>query len=104
MDRLTGVGDSGLVRVVVAYDIGDDLRRERVSQALLDLLGRVEYSVFDAWVPHGRMGDVWRTVAPELRRRSDRAFVVRLCDACAEQAGAVGRGPVADPPGTSWVV
>lgn len=104
MDRLTGVGDRGLARVVVAYDIGDDLRRERASQALLDLLGRVEYSLFDAWVPDERVGDLWRSVAPELRPRSDRAFVVRLCDACAKQAGAVGRGPVADPPGTSWVV
>ncbi len=104
MDRLIGTPDSGVVRVVVAYDIVDDRRRDRVAQGLLDLVGRVEYSVFDAWIPVGRVADLWTTMRPDLRPRDDDAFVIQLCDACAHEAGSVGRGPVADPPGTSWMV
>lgn len=104
MDRLSGTSGGGLVRVVVAYDIADDGRRDRVAQGLLDLVGRVEYSVFDAWIPAVRVDDVWAQMRPSLRPQADRAFMVQLCDACAHEAGAVGRGPVADPPGTSWMV
>ena len=103
MDRLTGAATPH-TRVLIAYDIADDRRRRRVSEALLDLTERVEYSVFDGWVPPHRVGEVWTSVRSETKSSEDAAFAVVLCRACAQLAGTLGRGAHPDGPGTSWVV
>jgi CRISPR-associated endonuclease Cas2 len=90
--------------VVVAYDVADDGRRRRVAESLLDLTERVEYSVFDGWVPPDRVDEVWESARAHMRSTEDAAFVLVLCRACADEAGTLGRGTHPDPPSTSWIV
>lgn len=103
MDRLAGAARHH-VRIVIAYDIVDDLRRSRVAEVLIDLTQRVEFSVFDGWLPTARVDDAWRGAADRMKTTVDAAFAVVFCRACAAAAGTLGTGEPPDDPGTSWIV
>lgn len=104
MDHLTGTMARPHARLVVAYDIVDDDRRGRAADVALDFLERVQFSVFDGWVPVRLVPRVWSSIRAEVRPGDDAALALVLCRACSTQAGMLGRAHQPYPPGTSWIV
>ena len=74
----------------VCYDIADDRRRQRLSDALLDFGSRVQESVFqcrlDAALAESMMARVRRIV----EENTDKVHVIALCDACGGRVVTLG--------------
>lgn len=104
MDHLAGVVNRPYARVIIAYDIADDDRRVRVADTLLDFLDRVQFSVFDGWLPIERSREPWSAASRALLSGKDEAFALVLCRACALDAGHLGQALQPLPPGTSWML
>ena len=76
---------------VIAYDIADDRRRNRIARLLEGYGERVQYSVFEAWLND--------TELQKLRQRLEKAVkeegtvrIYTLCAACREKAEILGDG------------
>jgi CRISPR-associated protein Cas2 len=68
--------------VVVAYDIPDDRRRERLHNVLLDYGTPVQYSVFECLLEEKDLARMKRAVARVIRPRLDHVRYYYLCAAC----------------------
>jgi CRISPR-associated protein Cas2 len=68
--------------VVVAYDIPDDRRRERLHKVLLNYGTPVQYSVFECLVGEKELARMKRAVARVIRPRLDHVRYYYLCAAC----------------------
>jgi len=75
--------------MLVAYDIPDDRRRQRLARELSCLGRRVQYSVF--LVHNKRIAEVVRRVVPLLSPAEDNVRVHPLCAACEAKAVLLGR-------------
>ena len=82
---------------VVAYDIVQDRRREKVMNALKDFGLRVQYSVFECELTSGRLDVLRQRLHKLIDLRRDRVHIYPLCEACffgAESLGQDARGPL----------
>ena len=76
------------MRLLVIYDIGDDLLRVRVAELLKDFgLERVQYSAFAGDLTRNRREMLEIRVVSALdgdsrRRPTDRVYVLPMCDTC----------------------
>jgi CRISPR-associated protein Cas2 len=78
------------MRYVIAYDVGDDRRRERVA-ALLEGWGRrVQRSVFECELTGEELKTVWGRVLDVLQKGEDRCRVYRVCAECLALGRQVG--------------
>lgn len=79
--------------VVVAYDIADDRRRERVARILEGYGERVQYSVFECRLD--RMGYLRLRHALEevIKPAEDAVCFYFMCEADVRRIERVGRGP-----------
>lgn len=75
--------------MLVAYDIPEDRRRQRLAKDLSCLGRRVQYSVF--LVHDKRVAEVVRRVVPLLSLADDNVRVHPLCAACEAKAVLLGR-------------
>lgn len=75
---------------VVAYDIADDDRRQRVARYLEGWGRRVEKSVFECEVSREQMREIVEHVRGMLVLPDDRCHIYRLCAECARQHVAIG--------------
>lgn len=75
--------------MLVAYDIPEDRRRQRLAKELSCLGRRVQYSVF--LVHDKRVAEVVRRVVPLLSLADDNVRVHPLCAACEAKAVLLGR-------------
>jgi CRISPR-associated protein Cas2 len=71
--------------VVVAYDIPDDRRRERLHDALLDYGTPVQYSVFECLVAEKELARLKKHVRRIIKPRLDHVRYYYLCGACVKQ-------------------
>lgn len=78
--------DRGESLTVVAYDVTDDRRRQRVADVLMDYGVRLQYSVFECRMDARRLADLKRRLAPLLLIPDDRVAYYSLCRACAGRA------------------
>ena len=84
---------------IVAYDIADDPRRNRVAKVLLGYGDRVEESVFEAWLSPGELDEMERDVAECLEVDVDVVRVYILCRDCVGRTRTLGpAAPPSDPP------
>lgn len=88
---------------VVAYDIADDRRRAKIARYLEAMGGRVQGSVFEAYLTVGELEKLLRKVTKVMCEGEDSVRVYLLCGACREKVRAVGRGQVTPPPGVMIV-
>jgi CRISPR-associated protein Cas2 len=75
---------------VVAYDITDDRRRNRVAKALLNFGQRMQYSVFECDIQkqhYVRMKDQLEKI---INAEEDSVFFYNLCQHCAKQMERIG--------------
>jgi len=68
--------------VVVAYDIPDDRRREKLHNALLDYGTPVQYSVFECLLEEKGLARMKRAVTRVIKPRLDHVRYYYLCAAC----------------------
>ncbi len=83
--------------VVVAYDVRDDRRRTRLSQALCGYGERLQYSVFECRVSRVQFVRMKERVREIVDPQEDRVFFYVLCGSCQERVERLGGcGPLPD--------
>jgi len=75
---------------VIAYDVTDDRRRERVSTLLADHGRRVNYSVFECELEAEEFTQLQGQLARLIDQREDRVVLYRLCAGCRDRKAALG--------------
>ncbi len=85
-----------IVRVVVGYDISSNASRKQVADILLEVLTRVQYSVFEGEGPAEVIDDCVARALPFLDPASDSLRVYRLCAACTANADVYGQAVMPD--------
>jgi CRISPR-associated protein Cas2 len=68
--------------VVVAYDIPDDRRRERLHKVLLSYGTPVQYSVFECLLEDKELARMKQAVRRTIKPRLDHVRYYYLCGAC----------------------
>ncbi len=68
--------------VVVAYDIPDDRRREKLHNALLNYGTPVQYSVFECLVDDKELARLKKQIQRTIKPRLDHVRYYYLCGAC----------------------
>lgn len=79
--------------VVVAYDISDDKRRERVSKILEGYGERVQYSVFECRLDRMQYLRLRHALAEAIKPEEDVISFYFLCEADVRRIERIGRGP-----------
>ena len=67
---------------VIAYDIANDRRREKVSTFLEDYGRRVNYSVFECELERDEFEQLQTQLAGMINARKDQILFYRLCEGC----------------------
>lgn len=76
--------------LVVTYDVTSNRRRAKLAQALEDLLGRVQKSVFEGELADWRMSELRRIVMKHIDPGRDNVRIYRLCVRCREGVEMMG--------------
>jgi len=71
--------------VVVAYDIPDDRRRQKLHDALLNYGTPVQYSVFECLASEKELARMRKQVARITKPRLDNVRYYYLCAACVKR-------------------
>jgi len=79
------------MRVVVAYDISSDKKRQKVADLLEMVLPRVQYSVFEGEVPEEVLAKTVKKALRHLDGETDSLRVYHLCASCAEKVDLYGQ-------------
>jgi len=79
------------VRVVVAYDISVDKKRQKVADLLEMVLPRVQYSVFEGEVPKEVLDKTVKKALRHLDSDTDSLRVYHLCSSCAGKVDLYGQ-------------
>lgn len=70
------------MRTVVAYDVSDDKRRDRLAKELARIGVRVQESVFECVIDSEEIADVVQHLTRWLDPQHDRLNVYRQCERC----------------------
>jgi CRISPR-associated protein Cas2 len=76
---------------VVAYDIVQDRRREKVMNTIKNFGLRVQYSVFECELTTQRADQLLERLRALINPRRDRVNMYPLCDACFFRSESLGR-------------
>jgi CRISPR-associated protein Cas2 len=79
------------MRVIVAYDIGDDARRLRVARMLLGIGIRSQRSVFDCDLSHEELTELVEKLEGHIDLSHDVVQVFAQCSSCASSRIDVGQ-------------
>lgn len=71
--------------VVVAYDVPDDRRRQRLHDALLNFGTPVQYSVFECLLGEKELARMKKQIRRVIRPRLDHVRTYHLCAACVKR-------------------
>ncbi len=80
------------MHIIVAYDIPDDRRRNRLAKALAGFGIRVQKSVFEAEMPDQRLDALYRAIHAEIDPEEDSIRIWRLCKRCQATLEVIGLG------------
>jgi len=71
--------------IVVAYDIVDDQRRNKVSDILLAYGQRVNKSVFECFLKEKEIDELKSRIGEEINKKEDVVLYYYLCKNCLER-------------------
>ncbi|MGQ9525527.1 MAG: CRISPR-associated endonuclease Cas2 [Armatimonadota bacterium] len=71
------------MHIVVAYDVPDDKRRNRIANVLLDYGMRIQESVYECDLPSDKFAKLKQRLAKLLKPAEDSLCIYHLCAACA---------------------
>lgn len=78
--------------IAIAYDVRDDRRRTKLSDALQNYGKRVQLSVFECLLDEPQVERMRRTVERIIATEEDTVRIYRLCGACEPKVEVVGVG------------
>lgn len=84
------------MRVVVAYDISDDKKRQKVADLLENVLTRVQLSVFEGELPLEVLASWVKRALAHIDEETDSLRVYHLCASCAPKTDVYGCGRLLD--------
>lgn len=79
--------------VIVAYDIADDRRRNRVVKILESYGQRVNYSVFECHLKKRALAAMKKKIAALVHARDDSVLFYELCVPCVAKRDTAGWAP-----------
>jgi CRISPR-associated endonuclease Cas2 len=91
-DRILTLRGDRLMLYLISYDISDDDRRCRVSEALKDFGRRVQFSVFECDVDEAGLRELSARIDFEIDGSTDSCRFYRLCKAYAAEVQILGKG------------
>lgn len=86
--------------VVISYDIGNDRRRLKAANLLLDYGGeRVQRSVFECYIIANHLKRLQQRLEDLIDEESDSVRLYVLCESCRPRAVCMGAAKPTDEPG-----
>jgi len=76
--------------IVVAYDIADDKRRNKVASILSAYGKRANYSVFECLLDESDIAEMKAKVCKHIRKKKDTIIYYHLCRSCIEKIERIG--------------
>ena len=80
-------------QIVVAYDIADDKRRNRVAKCMEGYGLRVNYSVFECVLKPQKLKKMKQELNKLIKPSEDSIRIYRLCRSCIAETETMGVGP-----------
>ena len=84
---------------VISYDVTDDSRRHKISEALLDFGRRVQYSVFECDLDTKGHAELYHRLETLIEAKEDSCRWYRLCEGCRYEVLVMGKGDLFSEPG-----
>ncbi len=84
---------------LISYDVVDDSRRHKISEALLDYGRRVQFSVFECELDRKGHAELYRRLQVLIEAREDSCRWYRLCEGCRYEVQVLGKGDLFSEPG-----
>ena len=91
------------MRHVIAYDISDDRRRERIAKVLEGFGQRVQLSVFEVECETRDLTALVASLERLIHENSDGIRIYRLCANCHAATHTIGATPTVHEP-LAWIV
>ncbi len=88
---------------VLAYDIANDKRRQKIAKCCQAVAERVQYSVFEAYFSEAELKQLLKKTDKIMNPQEDSLRIYVLCEACRKKAAARGLGKLTEPPGVTIV-
>lgn len=83
--------------MIVAYDIADPRRLNRVAKIIKDYGVRVQKSIFEVKVDEKRFKEMKKRVEETIEKEEDGVKYFPLCEKCAGTVEVIGQGVFVDP-------
>lgn len=83
---------------LLAYDIADDRRRVKIARWMESLGGRVQGSVFEAYLDPAELDKVLKRSLKLMKTEEDSLRIYFLCESCRTRLKVLGRGKTNPPP------
>jgi len=88
---------------VLAYDIANDKRRQKIAKCCEAMAERVQYSVFEAYLSEAELKQLLKKTDRIMNAKEDSLRIYVLCEACRKKAATRGLGKVTPPPAVTIV-
>ncbi len=85
------------MNMIVAYDIADPKRLNRVAKIIKDYGNRVQKSIFEVTVDNKRFREMKSRIEHEIQPDEDGVKYFPLCEKCAVTVENIGDGVFIDP-------
>lgn len=82
------------MHIIVAYDIPENKRRERLRKALLTFGNPVQKSVFECDLTPRQLEKMTRVIKAIMSKDDDNVRYYQICKACAKMVEAFGGKPL----------
>lgn len=82
-----------MIQVVVAYDIGNDKRRNKVAKCLQGYGERVNFSVFECILKPGHFVRMKKELKELVKHKEDNIRIYLLCKDCINKTEVIGGDP-----------
>jgi CRISPR-associated protein Cas2 len=83
---------------ILAYDIGDDRRRQKIAKLCEANADRVQGSVFEGYFTPAELEKLLKRVMKTLDEKEDSLRVYLLCASCKDRTRMFGRGRLTPEP------
>jgi len=83
---------------VLAYDIADDQRRNKIAKSCEAVAERVQKSVFEGYFTPTELEKLLKKVDRRFKREEDSLRIYSLCEQCRQKVSMRGVGRVTPPP------
>lgn len=88
---------------VLAYDISNDKRRNKIAKLCESTAVRIQGSVFEAYLSPSELEKLVKKAKNIMQEKEDSLRIYMLCEACRAKIKNYGQGQVTPPPGLTIV-